>query len=176
MNYSEIVYTLVNFLIVGLIFMITLAITFKILLKKYSLDNKKIKFYGLFLGMNNRQILSFSMTSLNYIFLVYCLLSLSKLSIVYIFFSVSLVLLSDLLIKNYPKGLLNILYELISLITIYVNNLLYGFIIEKNSIPIAISIVFIIILSMLFYSYILFKSLNNIIVKDKNIKEEKYSL
>lgn len=176
MNYSEIVYTLVNFLIVGLIFMITLAITFKILLKKYSLDNKKIKFYGLFLGMNNRQILSFSMTSLNYIFLVYCLLSLSKLSIVYIFFSVSLVLLSDLLIKNYPKGLLNILYELISLITIYVNNLLYGFIIEKNSIPIAISIVFIIILSMLFYSYILFKSLNNIIIKDKNIKEEKYSL
>lgn len=176
MEYSEVIYTLVSFLIVGIIFMVTLAITFKVLLKKYSVDNGKIKFYGLFLGMNNKQILSFSMISLNYIFLVYCLLSLSKINIIYITFSFILVILSDLIIKNYPKGLMNIFYEIISLLTIFVSNVLYDFILDQNSIPVVISLVSVIVLSILIYSYVLFKSLNNVIVKDKNIKEEKYSL
>ena len=176
MDYNEIIYTLISFLIVGIIFMITLAITFKILLKKYSVDNKKIKFYGLFLGMNNKQILSFSMITLNYLFLVYCLLSFSELNVIYATFSLLLIILSDILIKNYPKGLLNILYGGINLLTIYICNLLYNFIGEQESIIIVICLLFAIVLSILFYSYVLFKSLNNVIVKDKFIKEEKYGL
>lgn len=176
MDYNNILYTLISFLIVGIIFMITLSITFKVLLKKYSVDNTKIKFYGLFLGMNNKQILSFSMISLNYIFLVYCLLSLSEINIIYITFSSLLVIISDLIMNNYPKGLINILYEIISLLTIFISNILYNFIQEQNSIPVVICLVFVIILSVLIYSYVLFKSLNNVIVKDKFIKEEKYGL
>jgi len=176
MENTKVIYTLISFLIVGIIFMIGLAITFKLLLKKYSVDNSKIKFYGLFLGMNNKQILSFSMITLNYLFLVYCLLTFSELNIIYIIFSSILVIMSDILIKNYPKGLINILYATISLLSIFINNLLYNFIGEQESIIIVICIIFIIILSILFYSYVLFKSLNNVIVKNKFIKEEKYSL
>jgi len=176
MDKMEIIYTLISFLIVGLIFMLILGVSFKFLLKKYSVDNSKIKFYGLFLGMNNRQVLSFSMITLNYLFLVYCLVSFNSLNIIYIVFSLLLVVLSDILIKNYPKGLLNILYGGVSLLTIYICNLLYNFISEQNSTVIVICLIFVIILSVLFYSYVLFKSLNNVIVKDKFIKEEKYSL
>ena len=173
---NDLLYTLISFFIMGLIFMITLGITFKILLKKYSVDNSKIKFYGLFLGMNNKQILSFSMISLNYIFLVYNLLTFNNINIIFITISCILVILSDILIKNYPKGLINILYEIISLLTLFVNNLLYNFITEQNSILVLVCIIFVIILSVLLYSFVLFKSLNNVIVKDKFIKEEKYSL
>ena len=176
MEHNDIIYTLISFLIVGLIFMIVLSITFKILLKKYSVDNSKIKFYGLFLGMNNKQILSFSMITLNYMFLVYCLVSFANFNIIYAIFSFVLVILSDILTKNYPKGLLNILYNIISLLTIFINSVLYNFIQEQNSTIIVVCLVFEIILSILFYSYILFKSLNNVIVKNKYIKEEKYSL
>lgn len=168
--------TLISFLLVGVIFLTALAITFKILLKKYSVDNAKIKFYGLFLGLNNKQILSFSMISLNYLFLVYNLLTFSKVNVIVIFISSLLVLLSDLLIKNYPKGFLNILYELISLLTLFVTNLLYNYIVDQDSIIIIVCLVFVIILSVLFYSFVLFKTLNNVIVKDKHIKEEKYGL
>lgn len=176
MENNEIIYHLVSFAIVGIIFMIALAITFKILLKQYSVDNAKIKFYGLFLGLNNKQILAFSMTSLNYIFLVYNLLTFNNLNIILITISCILVILSDILIKNYPKGLLNILYEVISLLTIFVNNILYNYIIDQESVVVVACLVFVIILSVLLYSFVLFKSLNNIIVKDKFIKEEKYSL
>lgn len=176
MKNSEIIYNLISFLIVGLIFMGVLAITFKILLKKYSVDNAKIKFYGLFLGLNNKQILSFSMISLNYIFLVYNLLTFNSVNIVFVTFSCILVVLSDILIKNYPKGLINILYEIISILTIFVNNLLYNYIIDQDSVIVIICLVFVVVLSVLLYSFVLFKSLNNVIVKDKFIKEEKYSL
>lgn len=176
MENSEIIYNLISFLIVGLIFMTGLAITFKFLLKQYSVDNAKIKFYGLFLGLNNRQILSFSMISLNYIFLVYNLLTFNNVDIIFVTFSVLLVLLSDILIKNYPKGLINILYEVISILTIFVNSLLYNYILEQNSVIVIVCLIFVIILSVLLYSFVLFKSLNNVIVKDKFIKEEKYSL
>ena len=176
MENNEIIYHLISFLIVGLIFMGALAITFKILLKKYSVDNGKIKFYGLFLGLNNKQILSFSMISLNYIFLVYNLLTFNKVNIILLTFSCLLVIISDILIKNYPKGLMNILYEIISILTILVNGMLYAYIEDQSSIMVLICIIFVIILSVLFYSFVLFKSLNNVIVKDKFIKEEKYSL
>jgi len=176
MQNSEIIYNLISFLAVLLIFMVTLAITFKILLKKYIINNAKIKFYGLLLGLNNRQILSFSMISLNYVYLVYNLLTFSNGNIILIAISFLLVLLGDIIIKNYPKGLINIVYEIISILTIYVNNLLYEFIIDQSSIAIIICIVFVIILSVLLYSFVLFKSLNNIIIKDKYIKEEKYSI
>lgn len=176
MSNNEVIYHLVSFLIVGIIFMVALAITFKILLKKYSLDNSKIKFYGLFLGLNNKQILSFSMTSLNYIFLIYNLLVFNKLNVIIIVISSILVILSDIIIKNYPKGLINVLYHVISLLTIFVSNILYNYIIDQDSVVVVVCLVFVIILSVLLYSFVLFKSLNNIIVKDKFIKEEKYSL
>ena len=176
MSNSVIISTLVNFLVVGLVFMVTLAITFKILLKKYTVDNSKIKFYGLFLGMNNYQILSFSMISINYLFLIYYLVSFNGLNIIYVLISFLLVILSDIIAKNYSKMVLNILYEIISLSTIYISSLLYNYLTEQKSIIINICLIFLIVLSALFYSYVLFKSLNNVIVKDKHIKENKYSI
>lgn len=176
MEQTEIIKTLINFFLVGIIFLIVMAVTFKILLKKYSVDNAKIKFYGLFLGMNNKQILSFSMISLNYLFLVYNLISFNDINIIIIFISSILVILSDIILKNYPKGLLNILYEIISLLSIYITNILYNYVLEQNSPIILVCLVFVIILSVLFYSFTLFKTLNNVIIKDKHIKEEKYGL
>lgn len=176
MEQTEIIKALINFFLVGIIFLIVMAVTFKILLKKYSVDNAKIKFYGLFLGMNNKQILSFSMISLNYLFLVYNLISFNNINIIIIFISSILVILSDIILKNYPKGLLNILYEIISLLSIYITNILYNYVLEQNSPIILVCLVFVIILSVLFYSFTLFKTLNNVIIKDKHIKEEKYGL
>lgn len=169
-------YTLISFFVVGIIFLLVLAVTFKIMLKNYDVEKSKLKFYGLFLGMNNKQILAFSMISLNYLFLVFNLLSFTEVNIVLVFISSFLVILSDILIKNYPKGIINILYEVICLFTIFIANLLYNYILDQSSVIIVICLVFVIILSVLLYSFVLFKSLNNVIVKDKYIKEDKYSL
>ena len=129
---NDILYTLISFLVVGIIFLSGVAVVFKILLKKYSVDNAKIKFYGLFLGLNNKQILSFSIISLNYLFLVYNLLTFSKVNLIVIVISFVLVILSDILMLNYPKGFLNIVYELISILSLFVTNLLYNYVTEQD--------------------------------------------
>ena len=67
MNYSDVIYNLLGFTAVAVIFLIILAITLKILSKRFSID--KIKLYGVFLNMNNNAILSFSLVSINYLFL-----------------------------------------------------------------------------------------------------------
>ena len=143
---NDILYTLISFLVVGIIFLSGVAVVFKILLKKYSVDNAKIKFYGLFLGLNNKQILSFSIISLNYLFLVYNLLTFSKVNLIVIVISFVLVILSDILMLNYPKGFLNIVYELISILSLFVTNLLYNYVTEQDSVIIVICLIFVIIL------------------------------
>ena len=60
--------------------------------------------------------------------------------------------------------------------TIFVNNLLYNYILEQDSMIVIICLVFVIILSILLYSFVLFKSLNNVIIKDKFIKEEETNI
>ena len=140
---NDILYTLISFLVVGIIFLSGVAVVFKILLKKYSVDNAKIKFYGLFLGLNNKQILSFSIISLNYLFLVYNLLTFSKVNLIVIVISFVLVILSDILMLNYPKGFLNIVYELISILSLFVTNLLYNYVTEQDSVIIVICLIFI---------------------------------
>ena len=61
-NSTSILSNMVNFLLVGIVFVIVLAITFKVSLKNYNVKTSKIKFYGLFLGMDNRSVLAFSLT------------------------------------------------------------------------------------------------------------------
>ena len=68
MDTGLILENIIYFLFVALIFMAVLSITFKITLKNYNVKTSKLKFYGLFLGMDNKSILAFSCITLNYIF------------------------------------------------------------------------------------------------------------
>ena len=80
----DILGNIVNFLLVALIFLGVLGVTFKISLKNYNVKTSKIKFYGLFLGMNNRSILAFSFITLNYIFMIWATASFSGINYIYI--------------------------------------------------------------------------------------------
>ena len=102
-KYLPVLGEIVSFLAVAIIFLIVLAITFKITLKNYDVKTSKIRFYGLFLGMDNRNILAFSMITLNYIFLIWCVATFSGLNIYYIFITVILLVGSDIVIKDYNK-------------------------------------------------------------------------
>ena len=76
MDTGLILENIISFLFVALIFLGVLAVTFKITLKNYNVKTSKLKFYGLFLGMDNKSVLSFSVVTLNYIFLIFAILSL----------------------------------------------------------------------------------------------------
>ena len=65
MNSVDILGNFIVFFALAIIFILVLYIYFKITLKKYDVNSDKVRFYGLFLGMDNRAIISFSMITLN---------------------------------------------------------------------------------------------------------------
>lgn len=174
-NNLGIIGDIVNFLVVALIFLIVLAITFKITLKDYNVKTSKIKFYGLFLGMDNRSIIAFSMITLNYIFLVWCVATFSKLNIYYIFITVFFMIGSDIIIRDYKRIFIDIIYTLINILCIFVPSMLYDYLMNDNrSVYMLIVLGLVVIFVFLYFTYMTFKNLNNIVIREDNLAKKDY--
>ena len=166
---------MVNFLAVAIIFILTLWIVFKLTLKNYNAKSSKIKFYGLFLGMDNRSIISFSMITLNYIFLIWLAATFSQLNIIYAFIIVFLMIGADIIIKDYNAIPGDLLYCTINCLCIYVINLIYDYLTTKyTTVLLLIILGLVVIFVFLYFTYITFKILNNIVLKQAYLQKKEY--
>ena len=171
----DILGNIINFLIVALIFLGVLGLTFKITLKNYNVKTSKIKFYGLFLGMDNRSILAFSLVTLNYIFLIWCTATFTGINYIYIFITVLFMMLADIIMKDYKRIPIDLLFSVINILCIYVTSLLYNYLTNKyTSIFLLIILGLVIVFVFLYFTYITFKMLNNIALKQENLQRKDY--
>lgn len=171
----DILGNIINFLIVALIFLGVLGLTFKITLKNYNVKTSKIKFYGLFLGMDNRSILAFSLVTLNYIFLIWCTATFTGVNYIYIFITVLFMMLADIIMKDYKRIPIDLLFSVINILCIYVTSLLYNYLTNKyTSIFLLIILGLVIVFVFLYFTYITFKMLNNIVLKQENLQRKDY--
>ena len=165
---------IVNFLLVGIIFIIILAIIFKITLKNYNVKTSKIKFYSLFLKMDNRSTLAFSLITLNYIFLIWCTATFSGLNIYYVFITVIFMLLADIVMKRYNHISIDLIYSMINMACIFVTSLLYDYLINKHTtIFLLIVLGLLVLFVFLYFTYITFKLLDNIVINEEKLKKRK---
>ena len=167
---GEILQNIISFLIVALIFISVLAITFKITLRNYNVKTSKLKFYGLFLGMDNKSVMAFASVTINYIFLIWCTATFSGMNIIYIFMTTLFILVSDLLIKEYKKIPIDLLFTAINCVCMYVISLIYNFLHKSPSIFLLIVLGLLIIFVFLYFTYVTFKLLNNIVLKQENLQ------
>jgi hypothetical protein len=169
---------LVNFIFVSIILLVLLAIFLNLFCKKFKLSNDKIKLYGLFLNMDTKSLIAMSSLTINFTFLAWWTVSFSGLNIIYIAISLILMLISDIVLDN-PKGsILSVIFTIINCILIQVIYLIYNYIkVQNSSYILMLILVFLIIFSFLYYAYHLFRSLNNIVIKNKHIKKkDKYKV
>lgn len=175
MEANVILENIINFLFVALIFLGVLAVTFKITLKNYNVRTSKLKFYGLFLGMDNKSVLAFSSITLNYIFLIWCTATFSGMNIIYIAITTFFVLLSDILIKDFNRIHIDLFFTVINCLCIYVISLIYNYLVnEYTTIFLLILLGLVIIFVFLYFTYITFKLLNNIVLKQENLQKKNY--
>ena len=175
MDANEILENIINFLFVALIFLGVLAVTFKITLKNYNVRTSKLKFYGLFLGMDNKSVLAFSCITLNYIFLIWCTATFSGMNFVYVAITTIFVLLADILIKEYKRIPIDLLFTAINCVCIFVISLIYNYLVnEYTSVFLLIVLGLVIIFVFLYFTYITFKLLNNIVLKQENLQKKNY--
>lgn len=175
MKTGEILSNIISFLIVALIFLAVLAITFKVTLKNYNVKTSKLKFYGLFLGMDNKSIFAFSCITLNYIFLIWCTATFSGINIVYILITTVFVLIADLLMKEFKRLPVDLLFTGINCLCIFVISLVYNYLMnEYTSMFLLLILGLLIIFVFLYFTYITFKFLNNVVMKQENLQNKDY--
>lgn len=166
---------IINFLFVALIFLGVLAVTFTITLKNYNVKSNKLKFYGLFLGMDNKSVLAFGTVTLNYIFLIWCTATFSGMNIVYAFITTFFIIFADILIKDYHRILTDLLFCAMNCLCIFVTSLVYNYLMnEYTSLFLLIVLGLLVVFVFLYFTYITFKLLNNIVLKQEILQKKNY--
>ena len=64
-----------NFAIVALIVIISIYAILKLLIKKFNPEESKVRLYGILQGMSNSEIISISCSIINYVFMIYLMVS-----------------------------------------------------------------------------------------------------
>ncbi len=176
--YYFIYYTnkLFNYLLVMLILLIILYIFIKYHLLKNENIDKNLKIFGLFSGLSNREILLLAISTIRYIFLLWCLF---KIDYTYILedYHFWFLLLSNLLLDIINKKILRIPFTIFNNVIIYIalamNATLYNYI---NTISMSFYVILIMILVLIFiffYStYFYIKDISIILKQNKYIKKK----
>ena len=92
---------LINFFAVAVVFLIGVAISFKIFCKKFKFNSKNIELYGLLLNLNTPSLISMASLTINYLFLVWCTITFKGINVIYIAIILILVLISEAVLDNF---------------------------------------------------------------------------
>ena len=167
------------FILSGLLIMIISFFTLRFLVKRSSVKDNRIKILGLFINLNNNQIISLSLLTVRYIFIIYFLLSHHN-NITYLYFLIIITLLYNIFNKKTFFFIFDILNSLLYYFGIYIFNLVYeyNFLISSSwylSVIILLSGLFI----FMYATYFFVLNVDDVLLKDsknkvkKNVKKKK---
>ena len=165
------------FLGAATLFLITIALVFRIFCKKFKFDNRNVELYGLLLNLNNSSLVSISAMTIYYLFVVFCTISFHEMNIIYLSIMLILVLISEAVIDNF-KGLpLSIALALINCGAIQIIYLLYDYITQEEFSYLLLIVLSLVILFVFLYdTYSLLRNINNVVIQNKYLKNKKYKL
>lgn len=165
-QYLPIIVSLSLFTVVSIIFLIILNITLKIFLKRF--NEKNLRIYGMFFNMRKKTIISFSLTTLTYLMLVWLLIDM-KLNYIYIASILCMTIISNLIADDFPYGFLNILNIISCIASLAFLSFFNGLIVEDPTTTLYIIKWIIIVFLFMYFSYITLISLNHLLGVEKNI-------
>ena len=177
MTNSEIQSELIYFFAAAFLFIIVIAVIFRIFCKKFKFSSKNIELYGLLLSLNTSSLISISTSTIQYLFIVWCTISFHGMNMIYLSIILILVLIGEAVIDNF-KGLpLSIVIALINCGAIHIVYLLYDYISHEEFSYLLLIVLFLVVMFIFLYdTYNLFRGINNVVIKNKYLKKKKYTL
>ena len=177
MKIEVIISDLIYFFVVAVIFLTVIAVAFAIFCKHFKFNDKNVEIYGLLLNLNTTSLVSIATITINYLFLVWWMISFNGANIIYIAITLVLVLISEAVIDNF-KGLpLSMLLSGINCAGIHIVYLIYQYVTqEASSYILLVVLVLVVIFIFLYFTYNLFRQINNIVIKNKYLKNKKYTV
>ncbi|MBR3161915.1 MAG: hypothetical protein IKF19_04215 [Bacilli bacterium] len=174
---NQIMGNLLNFFAVAIVFLLILFIFFNLYSKKFKITDKNASIYGLFLDLDTRSLIAIASLTINYLFLVWCSFSFTDLNIIYVAIIILLVMISDIVLEDFNKLFLDVGLSLINCGAIKIIYIIFNYIHKEAFSYILLLTLFLLILFVfLYYTYNLFRQLNNIVINNKYLKKKKYKL
>ena len=170
MKQEFVISELINFFVVAIVFLIGITIVFTIFCKKFKFNSKNVEIYGLLLNLNTTSLISMAALTINYLFLVWCTVSFEGLNVIYVTIILTLVLISEAVLDNFGELIKSIPLAIIDCAAIQLISLLYEYITKEEFSFLLLIVLFLSILFVfLYYTYNLFRGINNIVIKNKKI-------
>lgn len=167
-DYKEIIDNLVYFLIFVVVILIIASFVMNIIFKKFSFSTKKGRLYGILYNLNNREIAAISLTTINYLFLVWSAMMIVKMNPLYISLILFMTILSSILSKDYLKIPINIVVGAINSFALYILNFVHVYLVgEVNDIFMRISIFLILSFIYIYFTYNYINDINDIAEKSR---------
>ena len=161
----------------SILFLITVAIVFTIICKKYKFNNKNAEIYGLLLNLNNTDLISISAMTIYYLLIVFCTISFRSMNMIYLSIAIILVLISEVVLDNFKRLPLSIGLTIANCGAIEIVHLLYDYITQEQFSYLLLVMLFLVMLFIILYdTYNRLRKINNIVVKNKYLKKNKYKL
>lgn len=177
MDIEQVNSDLINFFAVAVVFLIGVAISFKIFCKKFKFNSKNIELYGLLLNLNTPCLISMASLTINYLFLVWCTITFKGINVIYAAIILILVLISEAVLDNFGELTKSIPLAIIDCAAIQIISLLYEYITKEEFSFLLLIVLFLSILFVfLYYTYNLFRGINNIVIKHKKLKKKNYKI
>ena len=163
---------IINFLMVSFVFIVLIGISLALVCKNFKLKDENIKIYGLLLNLDNVSLLSISALTINYFFILWCLISFSGVNVIYIAITMILTLFSEAVLDNFKKLPISLILCLINCLFVHAVYLLYNYVINENFTLMLLIFLFLFILFVFLYNmYNFVRSINNIVTRNKRIKK-----
>lgn len=174
---EEIITDLIYFFGVAIIFLVVIAVSFRIFCKHFKFNDKNVEIYGLLLNLNTTSLISIATITINYLFLVWWMISFNGVNVIYIAITLVLVLISEAVIDNFKGLSLSMLLSGVNCLAIQIIHLIYNYVkLEESSLGLIVVLVLVVIFVFLYFTYNLFRQINNIVIKHKYLKNKKYNV
>lgn len=139
------------------------------------IEEDKLKFYGLFMGLSNYDVLLFSLKTVSYVFLVWSLFS-NQLELVHFIFFLLIQILFDVLGKRPMSGVFNFFNSLFLCFLLFSKQIFYQYLVDVAIVWYVILLLLLIGAFVFFYSsYFYLKDIEFLITRNKYINKMKKS-
>ena len=152
-----------------------IALTF-LILKKFNPKGRKLKIYGIFLGLTTMNTISISLLLVRYIFFIYCLFQNHYVSIfedVHFYFLLIPGILYNLLNKRYFNILLDSLNSVILYFVLFSKMIFHDYIFTVQSVWYVVLIyILLLIFTFIYGTYFMVKDVDYVLKKNKYIQRK----
>lgn len=159
---------LFDFILVFSIVIILLGISLTIMIKRTEIKKENIQLYGMFVGLTNKSILSLAISTLRFLFIIWCTLGSNEIATIYLIFLLAISIIYHIINLCIVEMIMDSFNSSLIYVSLLTSSLLFNYVTEINyNLPLLILSILLKILVLIYSTYFFFKTMNDILKTNK---------